>query len=328
MRHEDSFSTKTLSQSHRRNYKGGTLSNIHFSRRVYIVKMIKAEDLLHNSSQAVSPLTQQILRFCQMLDETGAWTWKYRDIAITTVGALFVVRSICHKKGGIDWYALLHALVSGLGSLACIYLDWESAYLTGTPEPLRSMQCQGPMTSLHRILPAITLGYSLFDLADGFNLSFDFVLHGGATGLVMLYFCYYDAPHLLGATLTVEVSTIFLTMVRAEIFPDAVSIANMGMFVVTFFLFRILLFPFLWFVLVSSMWVEKNNETYSNCFPPSMIWFSFTIGLVFHILNFYWFYKILKKVERKISGKEGTRAGNDLKEEEHRPNGEYDKKNA
>lgn len=286
----------------------------------------KAEDLLQN--EGISPFTTHILNFCRMLDDSGAWTWKYRDIAIATVLVLLVVRSVCHKKGGIDWYALLHALVSGLGSLACIYLDFESARLTGTPEPLRSMQCNGPLTSLHRILPAITLGYSLFDLTDGLNLSFDFVLHGGATGLVMLYFCYYDAPHLLGATLTVEISTIFLTMVRAEIFPDAVSIANMGMFVIAFFLFRILLFPCLWFVLVSCMWAERNSETYLNCFPPSMLWFSFTIGLVFHVLNFYWFYKILKKVERKMSGKESTRARNDLTESEHSPNRKPDKKNA
>lgn len=286
----------------------------------------KAKDLLQ--TEGLSPLTTQLLNFCQILDESGAWTWKYRDVAIVTVCVLWVVRFICHKKGGIDWYALVHALVSGFGSLACIYLDFESATLTGTPEPLRSMQCHGPLTSLHRILPAITLGYSLFDLTDGMNLSFDFVLHGGATGLVMLYFCYYDAPQLLGATLTVEISTIFLTMIRAEIFSDAVSIANMGMFVVSFFLFRILLFPFLWFVLVSSMWAERNNETYSNCFPPSMIWFSFSIGLVFHVLNFYWFYKILKKVQRKLSGEEHTRAGNDLKEEEHNINGNVDKKKA
>lgn len=275
----------------------------------------KAENLLHN--EGLSPITIYLLSFCQVLDESGAWSWKYRDIAITTIGVLWSVRFICHKKGGIDWYALLHALVSGFGSLACIYLDFESATLTGTPEPLRSMQCQGPLTSLHRILPAITLGYSIFDLIDGFNLSFDFMLHGGATGLVMLYFCYYDAPHLLGATLTVEVSTIFLTMIRAEIFSDALAIANMGMFVLTFFLFRILLFPWLWFMLVASMWTERNSEVYSNCFPPSMIWFSFSLGIVFHILNFFWFYKILKKVQRKISGQESTRARNDLKEEEH-----------
>lgn len=62
-----------------------------------------------------------------------------------------------------------------------------------------------PLTSLHRILPAITMGYSVFDMLDGFHLRLDFLLHGGATFLVMALFVQNDVPHLVTSMLLMEV---------------------------------------------------------------------------------------------------------------------------
>ena len=69
------------------------------------------------------------------------------------------------KKRGIDWYALIHAIISSIGAMICMYLDYTSStILTGSPEPESTVLCGEPLTSLHRILPAITMGYAIFDL--------------------------------------------------------------------------------------------------------------------------------------------------------------------
>jgi hypothetical protein len=169
--------------------------------------VLKAAQLLQQ--EGAGPVTSGILSSISILDRYGAWTWNLRVVGLCTCLVLWVVRSGLKKKRGIDWYAFLHALVSGLGSMACVYLDLFAAEtLTGTPEPLRSCRCMGPLTSLHRILPAITMGYSLFDLLDGFTISIDFVLHGLSTLSVMAFFCEHNAPHIITPMLLMEVSTI------------------------------------------------------------------------------------------------------------------------
>ena len=71
------------------------------------------------------------------------------------------------------------------------------------------VQCGGPMTSLHRILPAITLGYSVTDLINGFAIGKpDFILHGFATCAVMLIFCELNVPHTIVQMLVMEVNIL------------------------------------------------------------------------------------------------------------------------
>jgi len=107
--------------------------------------------------------------------------------------------SIGHKRN-IDWDALVHAIVTGVGSLSCVYLDYfASETLTGVREPLRSIgpACAGPLTSLHRIIPAITQGYALCDILNGFRLGPAFLAHGVMTLLVMIIFNESNASHLI-----------------------------------------------------------------------------------------------------------------------------------
>lgn len=66
-----------------------------------------------------------------------------------------------------------------------------------------------PLTSLHRILPAITMGYAVFDLLDSFDLRLDFLLHGAATFSVMGLFVWNDVPHLVNSMLLMEVSVLW-----------------------------------------------------------------------------------------------------------------------
>lgn len=110
------------------------------------------------------------------MDDFGAATWNLRYVAVVTAIILGLIRKTMYKYRGVDWYSFVHAIASGWGSLMAVYISIAAAEtLMGSTEPLRSVLCQGPLTSLHRILPAITMGYALFDVVDGFTTGLDFV---------------------------------------------------------------------------------------------------------------------------------------------------------
>ena len=157
------------------------------------------------------PIARSILSFIAKLDEWGAATVDLRLLGVVTFFVLLLVRVTMGKHRGVDWYALLHALVTGLGSLMTTYLDvFAAEALTGIAEPLRSSQCHPPLTSLHRMLPAITMGYSSFDFLDGLTLGLEFALHGAATLFVMTVYVLLHAAHIITPMLVMEVSTINL----------------------------------------------------------------------------------------------------------------------
>jgi hypothetical protein len=267
--------------------------------------------LLQRDTNALSSL---ILNAAVILESYGAWQWDLRAVALSSLLILAIVRQMLHKKRGIDWYASLHGYVSALGAIVCVYMNLQSQKLTGAAEPLRSCQCGGPLTIFHRILPAITAGYSLLDLYDGFYLGLDFTLHGFVTLAIMTFFCSLQVPHLIEPMLLMEVSTVFLTMVRADFLSPMGSAVVQGAFAVTFIAFRILLVPFFWFQLMATMYQEHTKATYQECISPSVLPVSFLVGLFFHCLNSYWLVKIVKKAIRKLSGTEGVQNNNDLNE--------------
>jgi len=130
----------------------------------------------------------------------------------------------------------------------------------------------------------------------------------------MLYFLHYQATHIVVVFLIMEVSTIFLTIVRAEFFTNKMALANQLVFASTFFLFRIVLSPFLWFQLLQTMAQTKDRNEYQDCFPSTLFGVSVIFGILFHLLNLYWFVKIVKKAKRKLTGTEHIKANNALEE--------------
>jgi hypothetical protein len=156
---------------------------------------LASSDLL--KTEGLSHTTTNILSFIRVLDDYGAQTWNLRAVALMSTVLLVSIRKAFGKQYGIDWYAAVHAVVSSFGAMACVYLNlMDSETLTGSTEPLRTLNCEGPLTSLHRILPAITAGYSLLDLYDGLEIGSDFAMHGAATFVVMTFFCEAGVPHL------------------------------------------------------------------------------------------------------------------------------------
>jgi TLC domain len=264
----------------------------------------------------LDPPARLILRGISILDDCGGWDWNLWMVGVISASLLLFVRWMLQKKGGIEWYALIHALASSGGAIFCLYLDSTSSeLLTGTSEPLRAVLCQEPLTSLHRILPAITMGYALFDLYDGIFISVDFIMHGAATLAVMAIFIQVNAPQIMSPFLIMETSTIFLNVTKCDFFTPAMSIANLACFALSFFVTRLVIFPVLWVRLVMTMWEKWDDPVFQTCYPAHFKYTCLLFGLFFIALNAFWFRKIIRKAIRKVKGVERHDEKNNLADE-------------
>lgn len=273
-----------------------------------------AADLIEYHGYLIDPVSKLMLAGISIMDDAGAWQWDLRVVAVTSFLLLGGIRVLFGKRWGVDWYAFLHAVITTVGSFACLYLDTiASEALTGKAEPMRSVEdCAGPLTSLHRILPAITAGYAIFDLIDGLSISFDFVLHGAATLLVMIVYCSF-APHIMAPMIFMEGSTIFLNLVKAKFFNTTAQQINQLCFVVSFFVCRLLVVPYHWGKLIRSL--IRHPVT---CFPWYFGPMCLVSGMFYHALNAYWFRKILRKAKRRILQQEKHNEKNDFADEADR----------
>jgi TLC domain len=301
----------------------------------YYLSHLNSSGGTSTTGSTLDPISIFLLRFISnYLDRYNAMEWNLTYVAITTTVVLGIIRIVFQKYYGIDWYAFIHAILSSTGSLMCLYLNFITSHqlsattstTTGVavssllthPEPLRSMQCHGPFTSLHRILPAITMGYSLFDFYDGLTISVDFMIHGLATFTIMYCFNYvFDAPHIMAPMLFMEGSTIFLTIVKADFLPSSIVFLNQMLFTLAFFVCRLVVVPYFWMELMITMYQQQNDIAFQQCFPSHFIVTCFVFGMFYNILNTYWFIKIIRKARRKILGIEKPKEKNDLSDEAH-----------
>lgn len=82
----------------------------------------------------IDPFSVQILAWTAKLDDLGAREWNLYAIALATTIVLFGVKLALGKRLGIDWLAFVHALVTGIGGILCVYLDFRAAEaMTGLP---------------------------------------------------------------------------------------------------------------------------------------------------------------------------------------------------
>mmetsp|Transcript_38549 Transcript_38549/g.93245 ORF Transcript_38549/g.93245 Transcript_38549/m.93245 type:complete len:285 (-) Transcript_38549:55-909(-) len=250
------------------------------------------------------------------MDNTlGADQWTTRQIAFVSILLIGVMQFCIGNWKGVKWFSFIHAVVSGYGSLICMLLSYFAAVqLTGTTEPARSILCQGPLTSLHRIVPAITMGFGMFDIIEGFTNGIDFMLHGLATSFVMAYFTEHDISEVVVGMLLMELSTPFLSLTQCELFSDKVITINMGMFVLSFFFYRCVVVPYIMFDIFTTVVQYRNDPVSQACVPWHLAHVIFIFCVFFNSLNFYWMYKIIRKVKRKLSGKEKLKDKNDIKD--------------
>lgn len=249
---------------------------------------------------------------------TGAQKWakSSRLIAISSAVVLSIIHMIAGKKYGVTWFSISHALVVGSMSFAAVWLNiFAAESLTGTTEPLGAILCQGPLTTFHSIVPAITMGYGLFDLGEALHLAkTDFILHGCATLSVMSYFCEYGVPEIIVPMLMMEISTINLVFMGAsDHMSEKLTIVNIVLFTLSFTIFRMIVCPYLWWEIFITTWENRNNPYSQACLPWHFTYVVFVFGMFFNCLNTFWFYKIVKKLLSKFSGSEKWKKKNHVK---------------
>lgn len=266
-----------------------------------LVPLSSLEFLQEHGSQ-LDFVSRWMLESISILDHYGAQTWNLYAVGFVAFYLLGLLRWTVGHWRGVNTYALTHAVVTTIGSFMCLYLDfYASKTLTGIQEPLRTVLGYPAMTSLHRILPAITMGYSFFDLYDGL-VSIDFLFHGIITMTVMFVYVAQGVPQMLSGFIFMEFSTPFLNMMKADFFSPSMVALNQASFALTFFIGRLLVVPPFWASLCYHMWNHRNDAGYS--FPSWLFPFTFIFGMFFNLLNVYWFRKIIRKAMRKLKGVE------------------------
>jgi len=244
--------------------------------------------------------SQALLAGIEKLDSFGLATCDLRVVTATSAVFFLAMRKTIGHKYDIDWDAFFHAILSGLGSAVCIYLNiFAAVHMTGISEPLGSVQCNGALTSLHRVIPAITQGYAVCDIINGFRLGPAFLAHGIATFTVAGIFNELEASHILTPMLVMEMSTIVLAVLRADFFTPTMQLITQASFALLFFLSRIIMSPYVYYGIITAM-----NKKLGDCFPPYLFYITLAFGGFFHCLNAFWFVKLVKKIKKKLSGQE------------------------
>jgi hypothetical protein len=309
-------------------------------------ELLKNTTTTENHHNAIgTKIYRLLLQFIsKYLDDVGAANeWNLRYVALGSCIVLGIIRFLFPTKKyySVDWCSLIHAIITGGGALICIYLDMYTAHTMTTTTATTNVAadvalnnngatiwniitssetyyrtivttCSSPLTSLHRILPAITVGYSLLDFIHGLTLGIDFLFHGAITMLATGYMIEMNMPHLMSSFLIMECSTIFLTLIRAEFFNETLLMINMAFFVLSFFIARCVIVPYLWFHLMIVLADQYQMYHYEQCFHRSFMDIIFVFGLMFHCLNGFWMFKIIQKVLRKLRRTEDVTSGNDI----------------
>lgn len=261
--------------------------------------------------------SQQIYKYATSIDnifnnESSTKTTtilSYEYIAIISA-IIFIALSPFKTKNKFELDSFIHAIITGIGSAMCVYLDqYVAEELTGIPEPLGQIRCQKPLTTLHVILPAVTLGYSINDIYQCVtkDQGMAFLFHGIAMFASTATCCQLGLQPLLTRGLIMEISTIFLNLSSIELLGPYIQGAIQLSFVFSFFLTRNVGYPYIWYQFISTYNKESLINNGNFCFPSFMFYFIFFSGLFFNCLNLFWLYKLIRKVKRKLTGKQGMK---------------------
>jgi len=276
--------------------------------------------ILNASALAEGSREAKFLSYVQDFDDlTGApnWAQSSRVIGVATAVVLYLIHKAVKKTFGVNWGSFVHACVVGSFSFVAVWLNvYAAESLTGTTEPLGAILCQGPLTTFHSIVPAITMGFGVFDLAEGIGMAkTDFILHGVATFSIMAYFCEYGVPEIIVPMLLMEISTINLVFMGASPYmSEGMCFVNIAIFTVNFTIFRMFVCPYLWWGIFTATWDNRDNPVSQACLPWHFTYVVFVFGMFFNGLNTFWFVLIFKKMIRKFTGTENWKVRNHVKE--------------
>ena len=108
-----------------------------------------------------------------------------------------------------------------------------------------------------------------------------------------------------------QISTVHLVFMKATFLSERVVFVNMVLFVATFFLFRLMVCPYIWWGIARQ---ALSHSPDNACLPWHLKYATVGFGMTFNLLNSYWGYKVLRKFLRKLAGKEAVKQDNALKD--------------
>ena len=148
---------------------------------------------LNASALAEGSTEAKFLAFIQKFNDlTGAEEWAKNSVYIgaATLAVLTLIHNTFKRKMGVNWVSFWHAVVVGFMSFLASYLNvYAAEALTGQTEPEGGVLCKGPLTTFHSIVPAISMGYGVFDVKEGLLM--------GKADFVRWKFCYGASPNLM-----------------------------------------------------------------------------------------------------------------------------------
>lgn len=131
------------------------------------------------------------------------------------------------------------------------------------------------------------ISYVIFDIYYSLNpYKKDMLLHGVLLSMSIFVIEYYNIQHIFCQALLMQTSTLFLNYINKS------NICGL-LFVLSFFVYRIIIFPLLSYKFLVNNLNDLNKEINYNHFI-------IIIATLINILNFYWFKKIIYKFKKKI----------------------------
>jgi len=242
--------------------------------------------------------TQGILAINSALVSTGVSELNPWAVAGFSAIFFFAVNQIV----GV-YVNLTYDIFTSIGAMMCIYIDYsisDSASFASLPIGITG--CNGPTTPLHNILPAVTMGYSMFELHNARSDSRDIVLHAAVLLAVMGIVCELGYQYMVTSMLIMQTSTIFLFFIRRDYANETLNIIMQVLFLLSFFVTRFLVAPYFWSLFL--LFHLKSLREEDQCFPNLFLIVVLLFGLIFHGLNAFWLGKIVKKVTRKLKNLE------------------------
>ena len=138
--------------------------------------------------------------------------------------------------------------------------------------------------------PIFSCAYGLYDLYCGIylNKKIDFLLHGIFFSITGLLFMYYENFHWLYPGMLIETSSIFLLFNHLPY--DIIKYS----FALSFLLYRNIIFPYISIIFIKNKYLLILEPFHYQ--EKGILFFILCINF----LNFFWGYKIMKKLIRHI----------------------------
>lgn len=144
------------------------------------------------------------------------------------------------------------------------------------------------INSLYQYPSKFLLSYVIYDIYYSlFPFKKDMIIHGILLLLSIILVEYYNIQHYICQGLLIQTSTLFLNFINKS------DICGL-LFVITFFIYRIILFPILSIKYFNYAFTLLTNSNL-NCHKLIIL-----LVLFLNILNFYWFKKIILKFKYKL----------------------------